>query len=365
MRVRTKAVILCILIMTIVSVVCAEDESEWIVKGDNAVTVGNYADAVTYYNYALALDKNNAVAMTGKAIADNYLGNYAEALSLANQALTITASSTKALNARAYALFKLQRYTDAVAAYNTLFPLDSTHADAYYYQGFAYVQLNQPDAALIAFDRSTSLSPYSLDAWNQKGLVLLAQGKNNASLDAFTHCTQLTIKNAEIWTNKGKALAALGRYSEANDCFSKALGINPLYADAIQSKKAIEGKAQVYLITGSPTPTEVPFRYTTTPITRKLAPHLPDGAPVTLVTGAWFYNTHNAYLVVEDQHEPVHVYPHNLQRRKTLTVAITLDDSNCGDDNPRIYVLLNGNDTPLALYGRDLDGYPLTHDDDV
>lgn len=104
---------------------------------------------------------------------------------------------------------------------------------------------------------------------------------------------------------------------------------------------------------------------TLTQITRKLAPHLPDGAPVTLVTGAWFYNTHNAYLVVEDQHEPVHVYPHNLQRRKTLTVAITLDDSNCGDDNPRIYVLLNGNDTPLALYGRDLDGYPLTHDDDV
>lgn len=106
---------------------------------------------------------------------------------------------------------------------------------------------------------------------------------------------------------------------------------------------------------------------TLTQITRKLAPHLPDGAPVTLVTGGWFYNTGNAHLVVEDQHEPVHVYGHNLQRRGNLTVAVTLDDSNCGDDNPRIYVLLNGNETPLALYGRDLDGYPIvtTDNDDV
>ena len=264
MHVRTKAVILCILIITIVSVVQAEDTSEWITKGDNAVTVGNYADAVTYYNNALATDKNNALALTGKAIADNYLGNYAEAVSLADQALVLTASSTNALNARAYALFRLQNYADAVAAYNKLFTLDATHADAYYNQGYAYVRLNQPDAALVAFDRSTTLDPYSLDTWNQKGLVLLAQGKNDAALDAFIHCTQLTVTSAEIWTNKGKALAALGRYNDANDCFSKALSIDPLYADAIQSKKAIEGKAQVYLITGSPTPTEVPFRYTTT-----------------------------------------------------------------------------------------------------
>ena len=104
---------------------------------------------------------------------------------------------------------------------------------------------------------------------------------------------------------------------------------------------------------------------TLTRISRKLAPHLPDAAPVTLVTGAWCYNTHNSHLVVEDQHEPVHVYGHNLQRREHITVAVTMDDSNCGEDNPRIYLLLNGNDTPLALYGRDLDGYPLVNTDDV
>ena len=65
---RSKTIILVVL-LAILAIPCvhAEDAQDWYTKGQNAATVGNYADALTYYNNALALDTNYASAMAGKA----------------------------------------------------------------------------------------------------------------------------------------------------------------------------------------------------------------------------------------------------------------------------------------------------------
>ena len=59
------------------------------------------------------------------------------------------------------------------------------------------------------------------------------------------------------------ALAALQRYSEATDCYNTALSIDPLYTAAMQNKEAIANLGQVYVVTVTPTPTEVPVRFGT------------------------------------------------------------------------------------------------------
>ena len=114
-------------------------------KGQYAVMVGNYADALTYYNNALAVDKNYAPALSGKAVALNSLGRYNEAISAADAALAIKSSDQIALNARAFGLLKSGRYAEAVTAYDALFLAGYVRADAYCNQGYAYLMLNKSD----------------------------------------------------------------------------------------------------------------------------------------------------------------------------------------------------------------------------
>lgn len=88
---------------------------------------------------------------------------------------------------------------------------------------------------------------------------------------------------------------------------------------------------------------------------------IPADADVTVSTSPWFYTkSHN--LVIEDQDEPVVVYPSQIATLLGVTVATTLDNGNDASDHSMVYVLLNTQNDPWALYGRDEDGYFLDGD---
>jgi tetratricopeptide (TPR) repeat protein len=51
--------------------------------------LGNYSQAITYYDKALAIDPNNAVALTDKGNALSALGNFTVSIAYFDKALTI------------------------------------------------------------------------------------------------------------------------------------------------------------------------------------------------------------------------------------------------------------------------------------
>ena len=64
---KSKALFLIILIFLLsIPAVNAEDALDWYTKGQYALTAGDYAEALTYYNNALALDGNYASALVRK-----------------------------------------------------------------------------------------------------------------------------------------------------------------------------------------------------------------------------------------------------------------------------------------------------------
>ncbi|MEN6395854.1 MAG: tetratricopeptide repeat protein [Methanoregula sp.] len=255
MQMSAKAGILLVVILILVPAVAAEDSLDWYTKGENAAKLGNYAEALTDYNNALAIDPGYVYALSGKAVALNALGRYSEALDTANQALAIR-KDTNTQNARAYSLYKLGRYDEAIAAYVNLTATVTNNADAYCNLASSYVQTGNTDAALQAYAKCTNLAPNNADAWNRVGLIYLSLDKYSEALDAFNHATRQTTTNAEIWNNKGLALAGLGQYQDALNCFNTALTLNPGYAEAETNREAVMGKGQVYQVTGSPTPTK-------------------------------------------------------------------------------------------------------------
>lgn len=252
---RSKILILILLFsLLFVPAVLAEDVVEWYLKGQNAMTVGDYSTAVTYYNNALDLDKNYASAFAGRAAALNMLGKYTEAIASADSSLAIKSMDPVALNARALGLFKLGRYEEAAAAYDKLFIVEQNRKEAYCNQAYAYMRLNKTDAAISAFDRCTMLDSQNIEAWNYKGLTLIQAKKYEAALESFDRATIVTIKNATIWNNKGVVLVALGKPTDALECFNKALGIDPDYAEAKANKADAIGRQQSFNVSGTITP---------------------------------------------------------------------------------------------------------------
>jgi tetratricopeptide (TPR) repeat protein len=288
-------ILLLLFLLLIVPAVPAEDVQEWYMKGQSAVTVGDYSAAVTYYNNAIQMDKNHASAYAGRATALNMLGNYNEAIASADSALAIKPMESVALNARAFAFFKLGQYEDATAAYDKLFIVEQNRKEAYCNQAYAYLVLNDTSApALVAFDRCTLLDSENFEAWNNKGLSMMQAGKYDAALSAFDRATMITIKNATVWNNKGKALMALGKPSDALECFNKALGLNPDFTDAKANKADAIGKQQSFNISGTITPKVTISRigtfYTTRPPTITITqvitqePQIEDTVPVEITT---------------------------------------------------------------------------------
>ena len=288
-------ILLLLFLLLIVPVVPAEDVQEWYMKGQSAVTVGDYSAAVTYYNNAIQMDKNHASAYAGRATAFNMLGKYNDAIASADSALAIKPMEAVALNARAFAFFKLGQYEDATAAYDKLFIVEQNRKEAYCNQAYAYLVLNDTSApALVAFDRCTLLDSENFEAWNNKGLSMMQAGKYDAALSAFDRATTITIKNASVWNNKGEALMALGKPTDALECFNKALGINPDFADAKANKADAIGKQQSYNISGTITPKVTISRigtfYTTIPPTTRVTqvvtqePQIEDTIPAATTT---------------------------------------------------------------------------------
>ena len=139
---RRKAFIFVLLAaLLLIPAVYADDAQDWNTKGQYAITVGDYADAITYFNNALAIDQNLVSAISGKAVALNGLGRYSDALSSAQQALAFRSSDPVSLNAEAYALYKLGRWDESVAAYNLLFKVQPNLPAPFCLQGDAYMQL--------------------------------------------------------------------------------------------------------------------------------------------------------------------------------------------------------------------------------
>ena len=258
MQTSAKVGVLILIVIFLIPVVAAEDATEWYTKAQNAAANGDYTDAVTYYNNAVALNPSYDTAYAGEAVALNALDQYSAALTAANQALAIRSSPT-ALGARADALFYLGQYNDAIGAYTNYTAVVFNHASAYCNLAYSYVQENNTAQALTAYSQCTNLNPNDPLVWNQIGLVDMSLGQYTAALTAFNTATSLTTKNAQIWNNKGETLVALGRYQDALPCFNTALSLDPTYTTAQVNLNAAMGKGQISVSTYTPTPTQAPW----------------------------------------------------------------------------------------------------------
>lgn len=173
------------------------DVSDYLRLGNAEDDKGNYQKAIEYYNKAIELKSDFALAWLNKGVA----------------------------------LGRLNRSGEALKAFDKAIELKPNYAEAWYNKGVVLGKLGRPpEEALKAYDKAIEIKPDYAKAWNNKGVTLGILGRPEEELKAYDKAIEIKPDYADAWCNKGVALGKLGRYPEALKAYEKTIELKPDYA---------------------------------------------------------------------------------------------------------------------------------------
>jgi len=121
--------------------------------------LGEYNDALDYYNESIELDENNMYSFLNRGFTYNLMGRYAEGLDDFNKALTIDRNFAYAYSNRAYSKIKLNDVDDALADITRSLELDDKNSYAYRNLGIYYLEKGDYKVALFNLKLAYELDP--------------------------------------------------------------------------------------------------------------------------------------------------------------------------------------------------------------
>ncbi|MGI0489686.1 tetratricopeptide repeat protein [Pantanalinema rosaneae CENA516] len=116
-----------------------------------------YEDALTCFNYAIALDPDQADSWYGRGQALTHLGCYREAFSCFHTALEFEPQHCQAWAWQARMLFYLNQYPAALDSCNQALHLQPHDAETWILRGTVLQNLGQPDAAYASYEQALTL----------------------------------------------------------------------------------------------------------------------------------------------------------------------------------------------------------------
>lgn len=230
-------------------------------------SAGQFAEAATAYDLAIATDPQNVDLWTGKARALSFAEDGEGALKAATTAILLDEASAKAQAAKAWALWKTGRSDEAMQAASRAIALDPNYAAAHAYYALALNSLQRYDQAFIEAKKAIALDDTLIEGYFAMGYSNEAQGNWEQAISYYEQ--GLTLNPQVIFLYRQIALnyrALALRAAQADDkeraslyfgktieAFNRAVSIQPKnvvpYLDLARTYIMIDqlGTAQQYL----------------------------------------------------------------------------------------------------------------------
>ena len=218
----------------------------WVMRGNAESYSGQPEVALASFAHALALDKNDWRAQTGRGVALLTLKRFDEASAAFGRTLEIKPGDQEALRLKAASLHYAGKDAEALEAFQQVVALDPKNAGSWRLQGVSLFRLARYSEALESFDQAIRLDPTASDAWMSKGSCLVKLGRDEEALAAYDGAARRNALDPQVQYNKGVALQRLGRIDEARKALRRAVALRP---DNAAAKAALEA-----LPPGAPVP---------------------------------------------------------------------------------------------------------------
>ena len=187
-------------------------------RGDNAVSRGDYFDAIHEYDKMVALRPNKVEGYTYRAIAEYRAGLY-------NQAIQDNTTGIQLLTQRRG--IEEQGVPQGMSYQDQLESVPDSQARLYHNRAVVYSKLEDIPRATRDFKQAIALKPDSPAYYG--ALSSLYQHTRQYGLNAANWRNALAIlpDNSYCWANFGWAQYQLGNLSEAIDASLRAIRLNP------------------------------------------------------------------------------------------------------------------------------------------
>jgi tetratricopeptide (TPR) repeat protein len=244
--------------LTVLTVACAADKSEYLRRGDAAFGAGKYREATVEYRNAIGQD-----AQFGQArlrLADTYveLGNLRDAATEYVRAADLLPDDLEAQIKGAKALVFLGRYEDAKTSADRLLKRNPDSVDALIVLGNAYAGLKDLDGAIAEVEEAARISPDRADALLSLGALQIAKGNGLQAEAAFKQALTKHPESIEVHGALANLYWAMGRVEDAEALLKKALAIDD------QDLTVLRGLAAMYLATNRMAEAEAYLKRVTT-----------------------------------------------------------------------------------------------------
>lgn len=185
---------------------------------------GNYAQAMTDFKNAIALDPNDADAYNNRGLAYFRQGNLTQAIADFTRAIEIKPGQAELFNNRGLTYARQGNYTKAIVDYTKAVEVNPKFTDSY--SNLRNARFKQENLAIGASEK---------DCFNQ-GSASFRQGDFATAIDKFTKAIKINTKFVQAYNNRGLAYYNEGKYSPAIQDYNKAIDLDPDYADAYYNR---------------------------------------------------------------------------------------------------------------------------------
>lgn len=137
-------------------------------QGVNAISSGNFPQAISYFTKAINTNPALAEAHMGRGITYTQVGNYQQALPDFNQAIKFNSELTDAYFKRGLVHYKLGKLDQAMADHTKAIQLDANYGTAYLEKGAIQYQLGNPQLAVADLQKALQIFSNKGDSNNFK-----------------------------------------------------------------------------------------------------------------------------------------------------------------------------------------------------
>jgi tetratricopeptide (TPR) repeat protein len=188
--------------------------------------------ALPYFEKAVEADYSYADAWAQAGFCNEKLGKHAEALEASKKAVSLRPSAESYFNI-GLANFYLKQYRESADAYRAAIKLDPYNAaDSYYALGLVYRDWGRVDEEIQAYKQAIKLRPDYTVAYERLGSRYLKSKKFNEAVEVFRQLAALKPGDPFAPNSLGEAYVELNRLNEAVESFRQSIRLKPDFGKA-------------------------------------------------------------------------------------------------------------------------------------
>ena len=187
--------------------------------------LGCIEEAITNNEMALALNPTKSGFYSFQANCLRKLERYEESLEMVNCALELNPNKAEYHHARAFSLFALERYEEAIHACDLALDFKNHLGRAHHYQLKAdcLCELGRKEDALTAINEALKLKPELSFSHHIRGSILNKLNRYREALQVLDRALELNSKNPYAYYYRGQTFCALGLHKDALQDYNSLL----------------------------------------------------------------------------------------------------------------------------------------------